>query len=118
MKPSEFIRKFTVSSTSRRKARYPVWYSERRRPNAVFSTQVRKRFDTYFHHGMPWASAEPFLSREPRTTSARPCTMGSMICGTRRGSYRSEEHTSELQSRLHLVCRPLLEKKKYDNFES
>src|SRR2546422_2000085 len=26
---------------------------------------------------------------------------------------RSEEHTSELQSRLHLVCRLLLEKKKY-----
>src|SRR2546422_8504458 len=30
----------------------------------------------------------------------------------RRGEYRSEEHTSELQSRLHLVCRLLLEKKK------
>src|SRR2546422_4116577 len=30
--------------------------------------------------------------------------------GTR--SSRSEEHTSELQSRLHLVCRLLLEKKK------
>src|SRR5216684_8507340 len=32
---------------------------------------------------------------------------------------RSEEHTSELQSRLHLVCRLLLEKKKqkeYSNF--
>src|SRR2546429_6534210 len=28
---------------------------------------------------------------------------------------RSEEHTSELQSRLHLVCRLLLEKKKYTN---
>src|SRR2546422_8579963 len=28
---------------------------------------------------------------------------------------RSEEHTSELQSRLHLVCRLLLEKKKYQN---
>src|SRR2546429_7658621 len=28
------------------------------------------------------------------------------------GIYRSEEHTSELQSRLHLVCRLLLEKKK------
>src|SRR2546422_4520918 len=27
---------------------------------------------------------------------------------------RSEEHTSELQSRLHLVCRLLLEKKKDD----
>src|SRR2546422_2821700 len=28
---------------------------------------------------------------------------------------RSEEHTSELQSRLHLVCRLLLEKKKKKN---
>src|SRR2546422_8677187 len=28
------------------------------------------------------------------------------------GVMRSEEHTSELQSRLHLVCRLLLEKKK------
>src|SRR2546429_6802031 len=32
------------------------------------------------------------------------------ICG------RSEEHTSELQSRLHLVCRLLLEKKKIDKY--
>src|SRR2546429_3668608 len=34
--------------------------------------------------------------------------------GTRRRvrKSRSEEHTSELQSRLHLVCRLLLEKKK------
>src|SRR5687768_17910620 len=30
------------------------------------------------------------------------------------GLTRSEEHTSELQSRLHLVCRLLLEKKKRD----
>src|SRR5256884_3388681 len=29
------------------------------------------------------------------------------------GSPRSEEHTSELQSRLHLVCRLLLEKKNF-----
>src|SRR2546422_4708547 len=32
--------------------------------------------------------------------------------GRRVGQARSEEHTSELQSRLHLVCRLLLEKKK------
>src|SRR5205809_6181762 len=36
--------------------------------------------------------------------------------------HRSEEHTSELQSRLHLVCRLLLEKKKksshIDTFKS
>src|SRR2546429_6179281 len=32
--------------------------------------------------------------------------------GRHSSSTRSEEHTSELQSRLHLVCRLLLEKKK------
>src|SRR2546422_7607254 len=32
--------------------------------------------------------------------------------GRERRDLRSEEHTSELQSRLHLVCRLLLEKKK------
>src|SRR5205809_3891989 len=35
----------------------------------------------------------------------------------RRTAGRSEEHTSELQSRLHLVCRLLLEKKK-DNLHN
>src|SRR2546429_1127370 len=36
------------------------------------------------------------------------------IVDEQRGAWghRSEEHTSELQSRLHLVCRLLLEKKK------
>src|SRR2546429_7391524 len=32
--------------------------------------------------------------------------------GSKTGGKRSEEHTSELQSRLHIVCRLLLEKKK------
>src|SRR3989449_2093044 len=36
-----------------------------------------------------------------------PCTLS-----REDGRARSEEHTSELQSRLHLVCRLLLEKKK------
>src|SRR2546422_2601336 len=45
----------------------------------------------------------PSLSR-----SSAPTTTG-------RRSPRSEEHTSELQSRLHLVCRLLLEKKKKTN---
>src|SRR5436305_11191382 len=34
-----------------------------------------------------------------------------------RSSSRSEEHTSELQSRPHLVCRLLLEKKKTKNMQ-
>src|SRR2546422_7083641 len=37
--------------------------------------------------------------------------------GRTRLRLRSEEHTSELQSRLHLVCRLLLEKKKYSNLQ-
>src|SRR5689334_24362752 len=34
------------------------------------------------------------------------------------GPRRSEEHTSELQSQFHLVCRLLLEKKKKEEHES
>src|SRR2546422_2320216 len=39
--------------------------------------------------------------------TARPGLLPDLPC-----PRRSEEHTSELQSRLHLVCRLLLEKKK------
>src|SRR5258708_24040084 len=42
----------------------------------------------------------------PRRMSQRPSTTGSSMRMT-----RSEEHTSELQSPDHLVCRLLLEKK-------
>src|SRR2546422_3633685 len=42
--------------------------------------------------------------RPPAGAGARPARAP--------GRGRSEEHTSELQSRLHLVCRLLLEKKK------
>src|SRR5437870_7602752 len=44
--------------------------------------------------------------RAERTVRPRPTGRG------RRGRTRSEEHTSELQSRGHLVCRLLPEKKK------
>src|SRR5205809_6176605 len=37
---------------------------------------------------------------------------GNPVHAARFDGTRSEEHTSELQSRLHLVCRLLLEKKK------
>src|SRR2546429_1841674 len=37
------------------------------------------------------------------------------VAGMHGVGERSEEHTSELQSRLHLVCRLLLEKKKRKN---
>src|SRR5258708_21080999 len=44
-----------------------------------------------------------------RSTSPRAATFSSSPSGT---DSRSEEHTSELQSPDHLVCRLLLEKKK------
>src|SRR2546429_1308398 len=41
------------------------------------------------------------------------CARWRKIFSTMMTVARSEEHTSELQSRLHLVCRLLLEKKKF-----
>src|SRR5258708_31284895 len=50
------------------------------------------------------------ISDSRRTSRARLGTPGR--CPLRPGVPRSEEHTSELQSPDHLVCRLLLEKKK------
>src|SRR5690554_867407 len=47
------------------------------------------------------------------TGSGKSTTLASML--DYRNNHRSEEHTSELQSRPHLVCRLLLEKKKKKN---
>src|SRR2546422_5137999 len=49
-----------------------------------------------------------------RCSSRRPSSRHAVATSVARprASSRSEEHTSELQSRLHLVCRLLLEKKK------
>src|SRR2546422_7468247 len=41
--------------------------------------------------------------------------INALVARQPRQEGRSEEHTSELQSRLHLVCRLLLEKKKKNN---
>src|SRR2546422_3700475 len=63
----------------------------------------------------PWSAA---TSRRRRALSSgresASFPTSASPAGGRRGSSckRSEEHTSELQSRLHLVCRLLLEKKK------
>src|SRR2546422_8474141 len=63
-----------------------------------------------------------FRSRPPRPAVAKGGPRSVFRCtecgaeqpkwGGTRSAARSEEHTSELQSRLHLVCRLLLEKKK------
>src|SRR5438445_7486721 len=50
--------------------------------------------------------------RGPRCAKSVPRFRGSEACSRRCRTSRSEEHTSELQSRQYLVCRLLLEKKK------
>src|SRR5258707_1844689 len=52
----------------------------------------------------------PPLQGYPGSTCRRALCKGT----ARRETARSEEHTSELQSRQYLVCRLLLEKKKID----
>src|SRR5437660_3107063 len=55
------------------------------------------------------------LRKSPRMSNWTDCaTTGAIASGRslRQLTIRSEEHTSELQSRGHLVCRLLLEKKK------
>src|SRR3712207_7510531 len=58
----------------------------------------------------PCAGAAP--ARPPAARPALPPHSPASPPGRRRSGPRSEEHTSELQSRQYLVCRLLLEKKK------
>src|SRR2546422_5952433 len=60
-------------------------------------------------------AATGFACPPPAVATAFAITIfwfGQITSHTLRNISRSEEHTSELQSRLHLVCRLLLEKKK------
>src|SRR5215210_8450857 len=62
------------------------------------------------------------LFRSPRGTRARcrpPCCCASRGCPSwPPPARRSEEHTSELQSPMYLVCRLLLEKKKHNKIQN
>src|SRR5258708_22545818 len=60
------------------------------------------------------ATLTTMLSPKPSTASTRPrSSIGeSIVVRVADATHRSEEHTSELQSPDHLVCRLLLEKKK------
>src|SRR3712207_7367496 len=59
---------------------------------------------------VPLASTVP--SASSATANGLPGTSAADHCAACSTSSRSEEHTSELQSRQYLVCRLLLEKKK------
>src|SRR5207249_6685071 len=64
--------------------------------------------DFTFRHGYPTSRIDG-----PRLHFKKPIPLSEKIALDReRNLFRSEEHTSELQSRFDLVCRLLLEKKK------
>src|SRR2546429_7278556 len=65
-----------------------------------YTTLFRSPTGDLRHGGLVGAAARPRAARR------LPARLAGDLPGT-----RSEEHTSELQSRLHLVCRLLLEKK-------
>src|SRR2546422_6744454 len=73
----------------------------------------------------PYTTLFRSVSRRGRTPRPPGCRASANVgadasgnAGAGAPTLRSEEHTSELQSRLHLVCRLLLEKKKSTNHTS
>src|SRR6266508_5446399 len=111
---------FPQKSTSFLEQRVPVTFI-RGRTKAIeccpessiyFSTASGTHSDQANRSTFPKARFTHSATR--RTRSRRPSTHTTPACAFRNTwrSCRNEEHTSELQSRGHLVCRLLLEKKK------
>src|SRR3712207_7454704 len=81
---------------------------------------------TLFPYTTLFRSTRSAFSGRTSRLAARPLSVAATKCRSMAGSLggraepqvpglrRSEEHTSELQSRQYLVCRLLLEKKKHN----
>src|SRR2546422_3111356 len=91
-------------------------------------TATTEIYTLSLHDALPISGKENRVRRAPGAPAAqcrgatrrarRRGGRGRRIRDARRhGQGRSEEHTSELQSRLHLVCRLLLEKKNRRRFQ-
>src|SRR2546422_4427877 len=88
-------------------------------PAVVFffnDTATTEIYTLSLHDALPILRRLPARDRRVRAQRSRvprrrPRRDGAQCPAARNPRTRSEEHTSELQSRLHLVCRLLLEKK-------
>src|SRR5258708_15407465 len=81
------------------------------RSNRSFSAiRAASRPSLLYCSRMPRSSAR--RSRPPMRRTSRKVSSSDIVSGHPGTTQRSEEHTSELQSPDHLVCRLLLEKKK------
>src|SRR5258707_10960387 len=72
-------------------------------------TATTEIYTLSLHDALPICSCQAYRKRTSPSSPLNTATpLGSVGCNP----SRSEEHTSELQSRQYLVCRLLLEKKK------
>src|SRR5689334_23942564 len=70
-------------------------------------------YTTLFRSSVEFARAETICSESSHKFRPEQIAGMARVAGFRLADqWRSEEHTSELQSQFHLVCRLLLEKKK------
>src|SRR3712207_7781922 len=86
-------------------------------------TATAEIYTLSLHDALPISRLDGALARDPEVLAEVPFVLGEVVVAVdglepRRlvrahvAGQRSEEHTSELQSRQYLVCRLLLEKKK------
>src|SRR5690554_3343509 len=81
--------------------------------NDDFRLDKNKKQLNKINHEMIKESGNPYLyTQSMMELGATVCKVTNPLCKTCPLQDRSEEHTSELQSRPHLVCRLLLEKNK------
>src|SRR3989442_6515652 len=73
-------------------------------------TATTEIYTLSLHDALPISLAQDEKTGNPQQVLQGICC-GGRLGGQGPGIFRSEEHTSELQSRPHLVCRLLLEKK-------
>src|SRR3712207_7604623 len=97
--PRSTLFPYTTLFRSRRRARLACLTMDRT-PNA---------FGSPFHRG--WARARMWSQYSDAHRGACLVLDHAALDGAISAHFRSEEHTSELQSRQYLVCRLLLEKK-------
>src|SRR2546422_8508465 len=77
-----------------------------------YPTLFRSRRGLSRQRASGWRAMVPVAEQGTSTSTASAAARASGAATRSAPTTRSEEHTSELQSRLHLVCRLLLEKKK------
>src|SRR5438105_6138328 len=104
---------FMGAFTSRASSQEPFWGAVRR-PTV---SRITPPAPVSVHCRTQWCGRAPGGAAGAGKRTGFPTKQPTVAIMSGHGSARSEEHTSELQSRVDLVCRLLLEKKKKNKDE-